>query len=171
MKNDKEFYAIMKTMAVNSGVELTKEVLHLYFEIFKNIATIEEFREAAKKVLVTWKYSRMPPIAEIMEHIGDRPQQIENKATVEANRILAHLQAWGGTKWPVLDDPVTEYLMRRRWKYDTWASNVLESEFKWWVKEFVAAYIAHSDADDKLKIEDVPDRIKPLIKDIGGSGE
>lgn len=165
----KEFTAIMKTLAVNSSVELDTGTLTLYYEIFKNIATIDEFREAAKKVLTTWKFSRMPPIGEILEHIGDRPKQIENIATVEANRILAHLQAWGGLKWPVLDDPITQYLMTRRWKYDTWASNVLESELKWWVKEFVQAYQAHVEADDLLQINsNAPENIKKLIKDIGG---
>ena len=167
----KEFAGLMKAMAINAGVELEKGTLMLYYETFKNIATIDEFREACKRVLMTWKYSRLPPIAVILENIGDKPQQIEHKAVVEANRILAHLKEWGSRKWPVLDDPVTKYLMTRRWYYPSWSQNLLESEEKWWVKEFVEAYQAHSAADDALQLEDVPDRIKPLIENIGGKNE
>lgn len=166
-----EFAAIMKTLAVNSSVELDKGTLSLYYEIFKNIATIEKFREAAKKVLITWKYSRMPPIAEIIGALGEPAQQIEHLATIEANNILAHLKQWGATKWPVLDDPITKFLMTGRWKYDTWAANVLESEIVWWAKEFIAAYQAYKESYFLERIEDVPGRIKPLIEDIGGKGE
>jgi len=35
--------------------------------------------------------------------------------------------------------------MTFRWKYQTWAATVAESELKWWRKEFLEAYQAHAE--------------------------
>lgn len=169
MKDHKEFVGIMKTLAINAGVSLEKEVLDLYYTAFKGVFSSEEFKEAAVKVLRTWTYNRMPPIAEILKHTKEKAPQIESVALVQANYIITHLQQHGSTKWPELKDPITKYLMTRRWRYSDWAASVLDSEIKWWVKEFVTSYQAHNEAYDAVQIEDVPDRIKPLIENIGGT--
>lgn len=152
MKNDtKQFAAIMKALAINAGVELTDDILKLYRAAFKEF-TIEQIQTAAISVLSIWEYNRMPPIGIIIKHIDGAPVQIEHKALIEANKILEHLNFHGATKHPETNDPVTKHLMTRRWPYETWAKNVLESELKWWVKEFCAAYMAH-DGDPEILIE------------------
>lgn len=150
--NDKEIYAftaIMKGLAINAGVDLTGDVLRLY-RAAMNGFTIEQISEGAKSVLLTWKYNRMPPLAVIIDHIDGAPIEIEHKALIEANKILEHLNFNGANVLPKIKDPIAKYLMTRRWPYQLWAKNVLESELKWWVKEFCEAYKAHDGAPEIL---------------------
>ena len=65
---------------------------------------------------------------------------LEDRALVEANNILTHLRYNGATRTPDMQDPITKDLMTNRWPYRAWASRVIESELKWWVKEFCDAY-------------------------------
>ena len=75
---------------------------------------------------------------------------------MEADKIIAHLNFNGAGVFPKFNDPITNYLMTRRWPYQNWAKDILESEIKWWVKEFCEAYKAH-DGDPEILIEGSPE--------------
>ncbi len=164
MKTDIEQFAIiMKALAINAGVDLTEDVLKLYRAALKGFS-IEQISSAVKGVLLTWRYNRMPPLAVIIDYIDGPPVKIEDKALVEANKIIEHLNFNGARTHPRLDDPITKYLMTRRWPYQNWVANVLESELKWWVKEFCEAYRAH-DGDPEKLIEG-PAEIRKLASEL-----
>lgn len=165
------FALIMKTLAINAGVEMSKDILSVYFEALKGF-TIEQFEEGAKKVLLTWEYNRMPPLSILTKNITNDTQQVEDKTLVVATKIVSHLNTWGSSKYPDLSgDPITKHLMSTRWPYGKWASEVLESELKWFIKEFCAAYRAFSETDVPIQIEAAPEvkkltdrMLKPMEK-------
>ena len=163
-QNKKEFSGIMKALALNSGVEFTKDSLRLYFAALETFS-INQVRDAAKNILTTWEFNRIPPIAILIKAIKKEPA-IEDTALIMAHRIIVHLKADGSGIFPYLEgDRIAEHLMKNRWPYYSWASTVLESELKWWVKEFSEAYRAHVSAEKTIQIE-TPEEVKPLIENM-----
>ena len=158
------FTAAMKALAVNASVEITKDTLRLYFEALKDF-DISEIETGTHKLLLEWEYNRMPPLSALVKKIQGEQPKIEDRALVEANKILDHLRLYGATKWPEMSDPITRQLMSTRWHYLKWAGQVVESELKWWVKEFVEAYQSTNAVNPALEI---PEQIRPLLKIIGG---
>jgi len=157
------FTAAMKALAVNASVEITKDTLRLYFEALKDF-DISEIETGTHKLLLEWEYNRMPPLSALVKKIQGEQPKIEDRALVEANKILDHLRLYGATKWPEMSDPITRQLMTTRWHYLKWAGQVVESELKWWVKEFVEAYQSTNAVDPALEI---PDRVRPMLKMVG----
>ena len=160
--DEKRFAAAMKALAINSGVELPKDVMTLYFKALKHIPDAE-FEKGVKKVLLTWVYNRIPPLAIIVEAInGNKENQLADRAEIQATFVISSI----GKYDTVFEDKITKHLMSTRWAFKTWGSQVLESELKWWVKEFKDAYIAFSGPETPLQIEATPD-VKSLLEGIG----
>lgn len=158
------FAAAMKALAVNASVEITKDTLRLYFEALKDF-DISEIETGTHKLLLEWEYNRMPPLSALVKKIQGEQPKIEDRALVEANKILDHLRLHGATKWPEMSDPITRQLMTTRWYYPRWAANCVESENHWWVRQFCEAYRSTNTVNPALEI---PDRVRPLLKIIGG---
>ncbi len=161
-----KFTEIMVGLSENYSAELSRVGLKLRFEALRGYA-IEQIEAAAVKLLRTRKFTTMPTVADFVEAIDGQAPSIEHKALSEANRIIAHLNIHGATTWPDLTDPITKRLMITRWIYPRWASQVLESELKWWAKEFVAAYQAEQITDPQL----IPHQVKGLLAQIGNPGD
>jgi len=148
--NHVELSKIIVGLAANFGVKIPVGLIELWKAAFmKDGISIDQIRYGAGKILRTKKdgYGRMPTYAEIIEIIqgGDK----KDKALVLATEIITHLKLHGANVLPVLEDPVAANLMSRRWPYRKWAAQVLESELKWWTKEFCEAYKSHT-AIEKL---------------------
>ncbi len=160
----KRFWAAIKVLAVNAGVELDDAVLRLYYQALISFS-INDIESAVKQVLIEWKWNRMPPLAVILEKINP-VQSIEDRALVIANKILAHVQAEGARKFPDLQgDRIAIYLMTKRWPYGRWAANITEAENKWWIRDFCQAYRAHKDVDEQFQIE-APEEVKQIAGDL-----
>jgi len=106
----------------------------------------------------------MPPVAEFIEILQGGNK--EDKALVIANNIIAHLNTHGSRVFPKLDEPIAKHLMTKRWPYYEWASMVIESELKWWTKEFCEAYKSYTALKVPMQIA-TPESVKKLISDIG----
>uniref|UniRef100_A0A6H1ZKF8 Uncharacterized protein n=1 Tax=viral metagenome TaxID=1070528 RepID=A0A6H1ZKF8_9ZZZZ len=177
-QDEKKFVQIMLGMADNFRDTITKEGMAMRFDMLKSFS-IGQVEGAAKKIMFSRKYTKMPPIAEFIEAIqGNNTNQIEDRAEIQATLVLErsrNFQAyeiapgiWSNNEKPaVFEDPVTQYLMTKRWPFLNWKANLLESEVKWWVKEFKEAYRAFSGSETPLQIE-APEEIKKLVANIGG---
>lgn len=162
--NKSKFSIAMKALAVNSGIELTKDILNLYYETLKNFSD-EQFDSGVKKTLLTWEYNRMPPIATIKKNIEqDGNVRLEDKAEIQVSLVLKTMkdhpyfidarqmsEMTGKMEVktiknppPVFEDPITQNLMTSRWPFDSWRENILVDEIKWWTKEFKEAYKSFS---------------------------
>ncbi|MFH1984801.1 MAG: hypothetical protein ABIL58_23415 [Pseudomonadota bacterium] len=157
--------SILKALAINSGVELTENTIRLYWIALKDISA-EALEAAVVEVLKTWAYNRMPPLCEIRKHIpGACTPEIEHRAIAEANRIVAHLQRCGAGVTPQMTDPITIDLMTHRWPYRRWASQIADSELKWWVKDFVQTYQAADACGPSCLM--IPHDVRALLGPIG----
>ena len=163
-ESDKSRFAqIMLGMADNFRDTVTKEGMALRFDVLKEFS-IQQVEAAARKILLTRKYTKMPPVAEFIEAIQGQAPAVEDKALVMANEIVSHLKRFGSGVSPTLDhDPTAKRLMATRWPYRQWASSVLDSELKWWIKEFCAAYRAEAIVE-RIEIEG-----PAAMKQIAGS--
>ncbi len=164
----KRFAAVMKGLAVNAGAEITEDMMRLYSKALIQFS-IDDIEHAGIDILKTWEYNRMPPLAIIIKNLEGKAIPIEDRALVLANDILSHLQTYGSGKFPDLKgDKIAVHLMTRRWPYRRWGSEILESEFKWWTKEFCDAYRSYSETDAPLRIS-APKAVKELAADIGNT--
>jgi hypothetical protein len=134
--NKKQFLNVMNKAAIVYDTELSKQKLDIYWRLLKQY-TESEFSKAMNTVLRTSKF--FPKPAEIIELIDPQPE-IADIALEQAHNIISHVKQYGSSVWPDLSDPVTEHLMTRRWPYPSWAADLVQSEEKWWVKEFCEAY-------------------------------
>jgi len=157
------FGEIMAGLAENFGAQLSKVGLRLRMKAMWGYS-IEQVEAAAIELLKTKKHSSMPTVAEFIEAIEGSKPRVDDKAVVEANGIISHLNRFGASKYPSLDDPITARLMTTRWPYSQWASQVLESELKWWAKEFAKAYQAEQSVNGTLQL---PGNVKGLLVQIG----
>lgn len=163
MKDSKLFKEYMTGLGEIHDKKITDVLKNVYWKTLEPF-TDDQCKKAFDDIMASSKW--FPKPAEIILAINKDVAKIEDRAIVEANKILIHLNLNGAGKWPALDDPITKHLMTSRWVYDRWARDVLESELKWWVKEFIEAYRAYSETEAPLQIE-VSDEIKPLVNDIG----
>jgi len=159
--NEKRFVQIMLGMADNFRDNITKEGMVMRFDMLKNYS-IDQVESAAKQIILIRKYTKMPPVAEFIEAIEGQKSKIEDKALVIANNIISHLRTHGSHIFPKIEDPIALKLMKNRWPYYEWASTVLESELKWWVKEFCEAYKSYSVIESPPAIE-APNDVKKLV--------
>jgi hypothetical protein len=166
-----QFSKILVAMAGNFGATIQPATLDVWFSLAKGDGlTYEQVAKAAAHIMRTKTngYGRMPTYAEIVQAIQGEPPKLEHKALAEANRIISHLHYNGATSWPELSkDPITKHLMATRWPYKTWASQVLDSELKWWAKEFVEAYQAHEATSGGHIAIEAHEQARPLLELVG----
>ena len=167
----------MAGMADNFRDSISTEGLQMRFEMLKDF-TIEQVEVAAKHIMATRKFTKMPPIAEFLEALGYTPPSIEDQAVAAADEIIAHLNEYGSSVTPDLgDDPIAERLMTKRWPYTRWAKTILEGDIKWWRKDFIQAYRAADSKENFLQIEDSPYReglkliTGNLFEDVDNDGD
>jgi hypothetical protein len=160
------FAKIMAGMADNFRDTITKDGMRMRFEMLSTF-TIEEVEAAAKHIMATRKYTKMPPIAEFLEAMNGRAPAIEDQALTQANYIVAHLKEFGAGKFPPDLDKTAKHLMTKRWPYYNWGAMVIESELKWWVKEFCEAYRAHASCNTVGGLIGAPEQLRLLADGIG----
>ena len=147
LENDgKKFSEIMFGLAENyPGTNLSTNGLMMRFEAMKEFS-IDQVGQAATTLLKTHRFNTMPTVGDFISSIdeGSRNIPIEDRAEIEANKVIDHLHRHGKSVIPEFEDPITKYLMSTRWRYYSWAARVAEDDLKWWQKDFVRVYKAHT---------------------------
>lgn len=167
-KNDEErFIQIMLGMADNFRDSITKEGMVMRFDMLKDF-TIQQIEGAAKQIMYSRKYTKMPTIADFIEALNINISKPEDKALVFANEIITHSRTQGSNIFPPGLDNIAKHLMTRRWPYAEWSATILTSELTWWVKEFREAYKIYSETTKAGKLLEHPHKdIKTLICGTG----
>ncbi len=144
-QNIKQFTEIMMGLAENyPGAVLTSNGLKLRFAALKEFS-IDQVARAAMELVRIHKYNSMPTVGDIINAMdGVVRINTEQRAEIEAGKVLDHLHYFGSQVTPSFDDPITKHLMGHRWRYHSWASRVKEDDLKWWSRDFVRAYKAHA---------------------------
>ena len=140
----KQFTETMMGMAENyPGTRLTGNGLKLRFEALKGYS-LEQVTNAAAKLLREHRFNSMPTVGDFIQAMdGTGGLSLEQRAEIEAGKILDHLRLHGATKAPRMEDLVTRHLMTHRWNYRSWAARVQESDLEWWKRDFIRAYLTH----------------------------
>jgi hypothetical protein len=168
-KDKKRFWGCMKAMMLNAGQENIDDpaIAKLYFQALQDFS-IERVEIGVLKAMRVWKSSKVIPLGIIIEQIETADGKPGDIATVIASEIISHLRINGSQSYPDLGKyPTAKHLMATRWPYRQWASSVLESELKWWTKEFCEAYASYSAMPSLPQIANQNDRLKMLTATIG----
>ncbi len=152
MENTEEtkvrFAEIMQGLAENFGGELSRPGLKMRFELLKPYP-IEAVEQMALRLLATRKYTRMPTVAEMLEHLGDG--SVEDRAEIEAAKVLTAIGDVGGYQSVVFDDPVTMAVIHG--SYGGWrllCAETSEADARWFRQQFAKTYGAYARRDVRV---------------------
>lgn len=166
----KRFTEIMLGVADNFRDSITKPGMSMRFNSLKRFS-IEQIEQAALKIIEVRKYTKMPPIAEFVEAIQGKKPDIKNIANIQAMLVIDRLHSFGAGGSSIFGDPITSFLMKRRWPYNSWASEILGKDIIWWVKDFIEAYQSYQAVEmpEQIIDESVSGKIEDLVNKIGHS--
>ena len=137
------FNALIQGIAECYGQSLSAQGIALRFRLLEQF-DFAEVEKAALSVMATRKYTSMPTPADFLEHIGGG--SAEDKAEVEAGKVLDAIGRHGSYASVVFDDAVTQAVIVQA--YGGWvklcqACGVEESE-SWFRKNFAKTWAAYS---------------------------
>ncbi len=139
----KAFSELMQGVAECYGQSLSAQGVALRFVMLEAF-DFAEVRKAALSLMSTRKYTTMPTPADFLEHMNGG--SAEDKAEVEAGKVLNAIGRYGGYASVVFDDAVTQAVIVQA--YGGWAKlcadcGVEESEH-WFRKGFAKTWAAYS---------------------------
>lgn len=138
----KEFAEIMVALAENYSQTLTRQGLALRFMALREHG-IEAIRKAAMSLMVSRRYTTMPTVADFLDHLGGG--SLEDRAEVEAGKVLEAIRRHGAYASVVFDDAVTMAVIEKG--FGGWPKMCAEqrgAEEKFWRRDFVKMYLAYS---------------------------
>ena len=145
----KQFSSLIQGVAECYGQSLSAQGIVLRFKLLERF-DYAEVEKAALSIMATRKYTSMPTPADFLEHISGG--SAEDKAEVEAGKVLAAIGKHGAYSSVVFDDPTTQAVIVQA--YGGWPKlcadcGVEESE-NWFRKNFAKAWAAYSRQGVKL---------------------
>ena len=137
------FSELIHGVAECYGQSLSAQGIALRFKLLEQFS-FAEVQNAALSIMATRKYTSMPTPAEFLEHIGGGAA--EDKAEVEAGKVLSAIGRHGAYASVVFDDAVTQAVIVQA--YGGWPKlcadcGVEESEH-WFRKNFAKTWAAYS---------------------------
>jgi hypothetical protein len=141
-RDEARFAALMQGLAENFGVELSPPGIEMRFRCLAAYS-IEQVEAMAMSVLSSRKYRGMPTVAEMLEHLGGG--SVEDRAEVEAGKVLQAISQHGGYASVCFDDPVTQAVIQAG--FGGWrrlCEEQKEADRKWFVKDFAKMYRAYT---------------------------
>ena len=138
----KQFSVLMQGVAECYGQTLSAQGVILRFKLLQQFG-YAEMEAATLSIMATRKYTSMPTPADFLEHMSGG--NAEDKAEVEAGKVLDAIGRHGGYASVAFDDPVTQAVIVQA--YGGWVKlcsecGVEESE-KWFRKDFAKTWAAY----------------------------
>jgi hypothetical protein len=137
------FSAVMLGVAENYGQSLSPQGLLIRFKALSG-HEIAEVERAAMNIIMCRKYTSMPTVADFLEHLGGG--SAEDRAEVEAGKVLEAIRRHGAYASVVFDDAVTQAVIVMA--YGGWAKLCegcgIEESTQWFRKNFAKTWAAYS---------------------------
>lgn len=137
------FDALIQGVAECYGQNLSAQGIALRFRLLERF-DFAEVEKAALSVMATRKYTSMPTPADFLEHISGG--SAEDKAEVEAGKVLDAIGRHGAYSSVVFDDAVTQAVIVQA--YGGWpklcANCGVEESEHWFRKNFARTWAAYS---------------------------
>ena len=135
-----EFAKITAGLMANFGAIVTEMVLDMWFDMATaDGITIEQWKQAAMKIIRDRKYTSQPTYADFYEIVMGKNVSESDIAENQVTVIMSQIRSVGYYGRPVFEDPITKWLMSERWSFHSLCS-MTEKELSWWAKEFKEAY-------------------------------
>ena len=141
-RDRQQFARIMYGLADNFGAELSEPGLQMRFEALRGY-TLGQVREAAQRIALERKYTKMPTIAEFVEYLHGG--HVEDRAQAEAGKVMEAVRMHGAYVTVVFDDPVTMAAIERL--FGGWPElcrQLRDSDWRWFVRAFSTMYASFS---------------------------
>ena len=139
----KSFSELVQGVAECYGQSLSAQGVALRFKLLEQF-DMAEVRQAALSIMATRKYTSMPTPADFLEHISGG--SAEDKAEVEAGKVLAAIGKHGAYASVLFDDAVTQAVIVQA--YGGWpklcADCGVEDSEHWFRKNFAKTWAAYS---------------------------
>ena len=137
------FEVLMQGVAECYGQTLSAQGVALRFKLLEQFS-LPEVEKAALSIMASRKYTSMPVPADFLEHINGGAA--EDKAEVEAGKVLSAIGRYGAYSSVVFDDAVTQAVIVQ--SYGGWPKlcadcGVEESEH-WFRKNFAKTWAAYA---------------------------
>jgi hypothetical protein len=147
----KRFMEIMYGVADNFGGSISKEGLALRFNAMAG-HSIDQVALGASWLVKhrDQVFPAVPTVKEFIDAIKSATGtnvSVRTQAEVQLDLVLRKLKSQGRNAPIDFEHPVTFRLMTTRWPYNSWAATVHEDELKWFRKEFIEAFQAHTEQD------------------------
>lgn len=138
----KRFKEMITGVAECYGQAVTAQGIALRFKMLEQFE-FPEVEKAALSILASRKYTTMPTPADFLEHLAGG--SAEDKAEVEAGKVLDAIKQHGGYNSVVFDDPTTQAVIHQA--YGGWVKlcedcGAEESE-KWFRQGFAKSWAAY----------------------------
>jgi hypothetical protein len=141
-RDREQFARIMYGLADNFGAELSEPGLQMRFEALREYS-MEQVIEAARRIALERKYTKMPTIAEFLEYLHGG--HVEDRAQAEAGKVMDAVRRHGAYASVVFDNPVTMASVERL--FGGWPElcrQLRETDWRWFVRAFTAMYSSFS---------------------------
>lgn len=140
------FISAMTAMSVVFKEPLSQPLVETYFRVLSGFDA-DQVDAGISKAISTLKF--WPKPVELVECISGGGLRLEDKAQVEACRVLEAIKSIGTYSSVAFDDAVTQAVIVQQ--FGGWAkfSEMRAVDEKWFVKDFAAAYQAFARANVK----------------------
>jgi hypothetical protein len=151
-------------LAENFSSTVTKDGLTFRFAALKDYP-IEKIKDAAIQITRTRKYTKMPTVADFVAAIeGDQEHADEDRAELQAMKVISEIKRVGSYGNPKFDDPITASICKSvlRWNY---LCQMPEADTSFFIRDFKAAYLA-SQREGKRELLAMDGGIDPRVKQL-----
>ena len=140
--SDRERFAeIMLGVAENFSAEISEPGMEMRYQALQNLS-IDEVQAAAMEIIKSRKFTKMPTVAEFLQYTGEG--SIEDKALVEAAKVLKAIKTIGPYNSVVFDDATTQAVISQ--VFGGWVQmcgDLTVDDEKWFQKDFAKAWAAY----------------------------
>jgi hypothetical protein len=146
--DEKKFLEIIYGLGELYDKELTKNVINIYYEVFKDYTT-EQFQKAIGEVVRSHKYSTLPKPAEILEFIeGTR----DDRAMIAWLSVRKAIEQYGYTDTVEFEDPIISHCI---FQMGGWIEvcQVLNKDIPFMEKEFMDLYRLYEKREIKTPVK------------------
>lgn len=141
-----KFASSLTALAAVFDKAITPQITEIYFRILDRF-DIEEVERGISKTCATLKF--FPKPAELIDAICGGQADLEDKAHIEATRVLTAIKRVGTYDSVAFDDPVTMAVISQNFGGWHRFADMRESEEKWFLKDFAKAYVSFARAGIK----------------------
>jgi len=147
-KDKRQFISAFGALCEIFGKEPTEILIEGYFRAL-NRFQIEEIEAAISQAICTCQFFPRP--VELIEIITGGSGRIEDKAMIEATKVLNAIRRIGAYESVAFDDPITQAVIRQA--FGGWVkmcSELKSDQSKWFIKDFIKIYQSYANEQVKF---------------------